>query len=119
MPIDLRGYNIEFDQSDGRSTLTLVGDLDAAATDALRGILSCAQMTPGVLHVDAGGVLGADLDAFDPLLDVARDRYRRELPRVIVDSFSDTVRELFQVLGLPTRPPVELDPGWAPTEAVS
>jgi ABC-type transporter Mla MlaB component len=109
MPVELRGYNIEFDQCDGRATLTLVGDLDVAAADALRGILSCVDDTPGALYVDAGGVLGADLDAFDPLFEVARERARQERPGVVVDSLSDRVVELFRLLGMPTRPPVELD----------
>src|SRR5262245_6809673 len=108
MPVELRGYNIEFDQSDGRATLRLVGDLDVSAADALRGILGCIDETPGALHVDAGGVLGADLDAFDPLFGVARERARQDRPGVVVDAVSETVIELFQVLGVPTRPPVEL-----------
>ena len=108
VPVSLRAYGIELGMRDGEAILTLAGDLDAAATDALRGILSCAAQMPGVLHVDAEGVLGADLDAFDPLLDVARERRRRRLPGVVLDSLSDTVSDLFAVLRIPTRPPVEL-----------
>jgi len=119
MPVELRGYNIEFDQCDGRATLTLVGDLDVAAADALRGILSCVDDTPGPLHVDAGGVLGADLDAFDPLFEVARERADQERPGVVVDALSETVIELFQVLGVPTRPPVELGVSRSTAEVAS
>lgn len=108
MPVDLRGYHIEFDQSDGRATLTLIGDLDAAAIDSLRGILACVAGTPGPLHVDAAGVLGADLDAFDPLFELARDRRRRGLPGVVLDSVSDAVHDLFAALGMPTQTPIEL-----------
>lgn len=109
MSVELRGYHIEFDQSDGHATLSLVGDLDAAAADALRGILSCVDDAPGQLHVDAAGVLGADLDAFDPLFEVARERAAQDRPGVIVDSLSDTVVELFELLGVPTQAPVSLD----------
>jgi ABC-type transporter Mla MlaB component len=104
----IRGYNIEFDVCNGRPTLTLVGDLSTQATDALRGILSCVDETPGTLHVDAAGVLGADLDAFDPLLDLARERRQRRQPGVVVDSFSEPVRQLLDVVGLPSQLPVEL-----------
>lgn len=119
MPVELRGYNIEFDQSDGQAILTLVGDLDAGAADALRGILSCVDDTPGELHVDAAGVLGADLDAFDPLFEVARVRAGQDRPGVVVDSLSDTVAELFQLLGVSTRAPVALDVSPSAAEVAS
>lgn len=119
MPVDLHGYTIELDQCDGRATLTLVGDIDAAAADALRGILACMGDLPGPLHVDAGGVLAADVGAFDPLLALARDRHRRHEPGVVMDSLSDTVRDLFQVLGLPAEPPVDLDADRACPEIAS
>ncbi|HEY3715505.1 MAG TPA: STAS domain-containing protein [Jatrophihabitantaceae bacterium] len=119
MPVDVQGYNIEFDQSEGQATLTLVGDLGGAATDALRGLLGCIADGPGVLHVDAGGVLGADLDAFDPLLELARERWRQHQPGVVLDSLSETVRDLFDALGVPTEPPVELDAAWLSSEVAS
>ena len=102
------GYHIEFDVCDGRPTLTLVGDLDAAATDALRGILSCVEDSPGAVHVDAHGVIGADLDSFDPLIDLARERRAQQQPGVVVDSLSEPVKDLFTLLALPISPPVEL-----------
>lgn len=102
------GYHIEFDVCDGRPTLTLVGDLDAAATDALRGILSCVEDAPGAVHVDAHGVIGADLDSFDPLIDLARERRAHQQPGVVVDSLSEPVKDLFTLLALPISPPVEL-----------
>lgn len=107
-PGDTAGYHIEFDVCDGRPTLTLVGDLDAAATDALRGILSCVEDAPGAVHVDAHGVLGADLDAFDPLFEFARERRSQQQPGVVVDSLSDAVKDLFTLLTLPVSPPVDL-----------
>ena len=102
------GYHIEFDVFDGRPTLTLVGDLDAAATDALRGILSCVEDAPGAVHVDAHGVVGADLDSFDPLIELARERRVQQQPGVVVDSLSEPVKDLFSLLALSISPPVEL-----------
>jgi hypothetical protein len=107
-PGDTSGYHIEFDVCDGCPTLTLVGDLDAAATDALRGILSCVEDAPGAVHVDAHGVLGVELDAFDPLFEFARERHARQRPGVVVDALSEAVKDLFTLLTLPVRPPVEL-----------
>jgi len=78
--------------------LTLVGDLGRAATDALRGLFGLHRGRPGVLHVDAGGRSRADLDAFDPLLELARERWRQHQPGVVLDSLSETVRDLFDAL---------------------
>lgn len=110
---DTAGYHIEFDVHAGRPTLTLVGDLDAAATDALRGILSCVEDASGPVHVDARGVLGADADAFDPLFEFARTRQAQHRPGVVVDTLSDAVQDLFRILTLPVHPPVELGPDLA------
>ncbi len=108
MPVEVQGYHIDLELHEGRTTLSLAGDLDAAATDALRGLLICVERLPNTVHVEADGVLGADLDAFDPLLDVARTRHARGLPGVFVESLSDAVREVFERLSLSTQLPVEL-----------
>lgn len=108
MPVEVHGYGIHLDLHSGAATLTLAGDLDAAATDALRGLLTVVEAIPSVVHVHAEGVVGADLDAFDPLLDAARDRRARGLPTIRVVSLGDAVRDLFGVLGLRRHPPVEL-----------
>jgi ABC-type transporter Mla MlaB component len=100
MPVEVHGYDINLElQSDG-ATLTLAGDLDAAATDALRRLLTVVQLTPSVMSVHAEGVLGADLDAFDPLFEAARARRARGLPSIRVESLGDAVRDLFGVLGV-------------------
>lgn len=108
MPVEVHGYDIHLDLHAEAATLTLAGDLDAAATDALRGLLTVVEMVPSVVRVHAAGVVGADLDAFDPLLDAARDRRARGLPSIRVESMGDAVRDLFGVLGLRRHPPVEL-----------
>lgn len=108
MPLDVRGYDINLEMHAGAATLTLAGDLDAAATDALRGLLTVVHLTPSIMHVHADGVLGADLDAFDPLLEAARVRRARGLPSVRVESLGDAVRDLFGVLGLGEQPPIVL-----------
>ncbi|HEY3087981.1 MAG TPA: hypothetical protein VGJ59_07965 [Jatrophihabitantaceae bacterium] len=107
-PVEVRGYDINLELHADATTLTLAGDLDAAATDALRGLLTVVRMTPGVMHVHADGVLGADLDAFDPLLEAARARRAWGLPSIEVESLGDAVRDLFGVLGLQELPPVVL-----------
>ncbi len=108
MPVEVRGYDINLELHADATTLTLAGDLDAAATDVLRGLLTVVRMTPSVMHVHADGVLGADLDAFDPLLEAARARRARGLPSIQVESLGDAVRDLFGVLGLRELPPVVL-----------
>jgi ABC-type transporter Mla MlaB component len=108
MPVDVHGYEINLELRDDTATLTVAGDLDAAATNALRALLTCLEQVPDVVHVQADGVLGADLDAFDPLLDAARARRAKGRPGVRVESLSDAVCELFDVLRMPTRTPVEL-----------
>ena len=107
-PVEVRGYDIDLELHSEATTLTLAGDLDAAATDALRGLLTVVHMTPSVIHVHADGVLGADLEAFDPLLEAARARRAQGLPSVRVESLGDAVRDLFGVLGLREQPPVVL-----------
>jgi hypothetical protein len=110
-PVEVRGYDINLElhaDATTLTTLTLAGDLDATATDALRGLLTVVRMTPSVMHVHADGVLGADLDAFDPLLEAARARRARGLPSIRVESLGDAVRDLFGVLGLRELPPVVL-----------
>jgi hypothetical protein len=109
MPAEVHGYQIDLELHRDHATLTLAGDLDSAATDALRGLLTCIERVPSVVHVCTDAVLGADLDAFDPLLDAAHDRRTRGLPAVRVDSLSDAVRDLFGALRLPMQPPVHLD----------
>lgn len=112
MPADVRGYQIDVEVSRDRITLELAGDLDAAATTRLRDLMPGIAQAPVVVHVYADAVLGADLEAFDPLLEVARRRREHGLPAVRVDALSDAVRDLFDVLGLPAHPPVELsEPG--------
>src|SRR5215471_4867208 len=108
MPVEVRGYDINLELHSDATTLTLAGDLDAAATDALRGLLTVVQMTPSVMHVHADGVLGTDLDAFDPLFEAARTRRARGLPNIQVDSVGDAVRDLFGVLGISVQPPIVL-----------
>src|SRR5262249_33840376 len=108
MPVEVRGYDINLGLHSDTTTLTLAGDLDAAATDALRGLLTVVHITPSVIHVHADGVLGADLEAFDPLLEAARARRAQGLPSVRVESLGDAVRDLFGVLGLREQPPVVL-----------
>lgn len=108
MPVELHGYDINLELHADAVTLTLAGDLDAAATDALRGLLTVVQMTPSVMHVQADGVLGTDLNAFDPLFEAARGRRARGLPDIQVDSVGDAVRDLFGVLGLRVQPPIVL-----------
>jgi hypothetical protein len=108
LPVELRGYDINLELHADAATLTLAGDLDGAATDALRGLLTVVQLTPSVMHVHADGVLGADLDAFDPLFEAARARNARGLPDIRVESVGDAVRDLFGVLGLAERPPILL-----------
>lgn len=108
MPVELRGYDINLELHADAATLTLGGDLDAAATDALRGLLTVVQLAPSAVHVRADDVLGADLDAFDPLFEAARVRRARGLPDIRVESLGDAVRDLFGVLGLGERPPILL-----------
>lgn len=107
-PVPACGYDINLELHADATTLTLAGDLDAAATDALRGLLTVVHMTPNVMHVHAHGVVGADLDAFDPLLEAARARRSRGLPSIRVESLGAAVRDLFGVLGLQEQPPVVL-----------
>jgi ABC-type transporter Mla MlaB component len=108
MPVEVHGYDINLELHSDAATLTLAGDLDAAATDALRGLLTVVQLTPCVMHVHADGVLGTDLDAFDPLFEAARARRVRGLPNIQVDSVGDAVRDLFGVLGISAQPPIVL-----------
>ena len=93
-------YRIELEMRDEGAVLVLGGDLDAAAIDALRGILSCVERLPTVLHVQAAGVTRADDDAFDPLLETAATRRERDLPTVVLDSASDAIRNLLSDLAL-------------------
>jgi ABC-type transporter Mla MlaB component len=112
MPADVRGYQIDVELKRDRITLELAGDLDAAAIARLRDLMPVIARVPVVVHVYADAVLGSDLEAFDPLLEVARRRRAQGLPAVRVDALSDAVRDLFAVLGLPARPPVVLgEPG--------
>jgi hypothetical protein len=108
MPVQACGFDINLELRSDATTLTLAGDLDAAATDALRGLLTVVHMTPSLMHVHAHGVVGADLDAFDPLLEAAHARRARGLPSIRVESLGDAVRDLFGVLGLREQPPVVL-----------
>jgi len=98
MPVDVQGYNIEFDQSEGQATLTLVGDLGRAAPMRCAACWVASRNGPGVLHVDPVA-FRADLDAFDPLLELARERWRQHQPGVVLDSLSETVRESVRCLG--------------------
>lgn len=108
-PTSLRGYDIEFELRGDQALLVLAGDLDAAAIDALRGLIGCIEQVPGIVHVRADAVTGADLVAFDPLLQAARDRRAKGLPGLCVDSLSEAAQDLLAVLGLPDQPPVLLD----------
>jgi hypothetical protein len=108
MPVQPCGYGINLELHSDATTLTLAGDLDATATNALRGLLTVVHMTPSLMCVHAHGVVGADLDAFDPLLEAARARRVRGLPSIRVESLGDAVRDLFGVLGLRQQPPVVL-----------
>jgi hypothetical protein len=108
MPAEVGGYHIDLELDRDQVTLTLAGDLDAGATDTLRALVTYLEQVPDVVHVRADAVLGADLDAFDPLLEAAHDRHMRGLPEVRIDSLSDAVCDLFGVLRLPIRPPVRL-----------
>ncbi len=106
--MEIHGYHLDLEIRDERVTLTMAGDLDAAATSALRGLLTCVFAVPHVVHVDTGGVLGADLGAFDPLLEAATARRARGLPGMCIESLSEAVGDLFRVLRISTRPPIEL-----------
>ncbi len=80
MPVDVHGYQINLELRDDTATLTVAGDLDAAATSALRALLTCLEQV----------------------------RRAKGRPGVRVESLSDAVCELFDVLRMPTRTPVEL-----------
>lgn len=108
VPPGLRGYQIGLKLHDDMALLSVSGDLDAAATDALRGMLACIDRLSTVVYVRADKVIGADLDAFDPLFEAARERRKRGLPGVRIESISDAVRDLFGVLRIPTDLPVDL-----------
>lgn len=109
MPVEVRGYHIDLELHRDRATLTLAGDLDAVATNTLRSLLTCIERVPGPVHVRADAVLGADLDAFDPLLKAAQGRRTHGLPGVWVESVSEAVVDLFGALGISAGPPVHLD----------
>ncbi len=102
------GYEISLEIRSGTARLTLSGVLDAAAADAVGGMIGADGPVQCAVELIADAVAVADVAAAELLVAVARERRQRGLPAIRLIALSEPLSEALSRLGLASRPPIVL-----------